>query len=237
MVFLIGKRRAADLVLKKFNKKFSTLMFTSLSLFYFFSSLSILTSLFVITTKNPVFSILFLILSFANVSCLLFLFNFEFLPIAFLVIYVGAIAVLFLFVLMMLNIKLAELQENYSSFIPVAAVFGVVFLVELLFLFRAEFVFLDVPSQNSLFFLSEFIEVSSNNLSFSHFFGLNSNLKTIAFSIFNDHLFAFLIAGYILLLALVVAIILTIQKSFVSKTQNVYSQILADYNNTVVNYS
>lgn len=212
-------------------------MFTSLSLFYFFSSLSILTSLFVITTKNPVFSILFLILSFANVSCLLFLFNFEFLPIAFLVIYVGAIAVLFLFVLMMLNIKLAELQENYSSFIPVAAVFGVVFLVELLFLFRAEFVFLDVPSQNSLFFLSEFIEVSSNNLSFSHFFGLNSNLKTIAFSIFNDHLFAFLIAGYILLLALVVAIILTIQKSFVSKTQNVYSQILADYNNTVVNYS
>jgi len=224
-------------VLKKFNKKFSTLMFTSLSLFYFFSSLSILTSLFVITTKNPVFSILFLILSFANVSCLLFLFNFEFLPIAFLVIYVGAIAVLFLFVLMMLNIKLAELQENYSSFIPVAAVFGVVFLVELLFLFRAEFVFLDVPSQNSLFFLSEFIEVSSNNLSFSHFFGLNSNLKTIAFSIFNDHLFAFLIAGYILLLALVVAIILTIQKSFVSKTQNVYSQILADYNNTVVNYS
>jgi len=237
VVFLIGKRRAADLVLKKFNKKFSTLMFTSLSLFYFFSSLSILTSLFVITTKNPVFSILFLILSFANVSCLLFLFNFEFLPIAFLVIYVGAIAVLFLFVLMMLNIKLAELQENYSSFIPVAAVFGVVFLVELLFLFRAEFVFLDVPSQNSLFFLSEFIEVSSNNLSFSHFFGLNSNLKTIAFSIFNDHLFAFLIAGYILLLALVVAIILTIQKSFVSKTQNVYSQILADYNNTVVNYS
>lgn len=212
-------------------------MFTSLSLFYFFSSLSILTSLFVITTKNPVFSILFLILSFANVSCLLFLFNFEFLPIAFLVIYVGAIAVLFLFVLMMLNIKLAELQENYSSFIPVAAVFGVVFLVELLFLFRAEFVFLDVPSQNSLLFLSEFIEVSSNNLSFSHFFCLNSNLKTIAFSIFNDHLFAFLIAGYILLLALVVAIILTIQKSFVSKTQNVYSQILADYNNTVVNYS
>jgi NADH-quinone oxidoreductase subunit J len=212
-------------------------MFTSLSLFYFFSSLSILTSLFVITTKNPVFSILFLILSFANVSCLLFLFNFEFLPIAFLVIYVGAIAVLFLFVLMMLNIKLAELQENYSSFVPIAVIFGVVFLIELVFLFRAEFVFLNAPNQNSLLFLSEFIEVSGNSFFFDHFFGLSSNLKTIAFSIFNDHLFAFLIAGYILLLALVVAVILTIQKSFVSKTQNVYSQILADYNNTIVNYS
>jgi NADH-quinone oxidoreductase subunit J len=224
-------------VLKKLNKKSSILMFTSLSLFYFFSSLSILTSLFVITTKNPVFSILFLILSFANVSCLLFLFNFEFLPIAFLVIYVGAIAVLFLFVLMMLNIKLAELQENYSSFVPIAVIFGVVFLIELVFLFRAEFVFLNAPNQNSLLFLSEFIEVSGNSFFFDHFFGLSSNLKTIAFSIFNDHLFAFLIAGYILLLALVVAVILTIQKSFVSKTQNVYSQILADYNNTIVNYS
>jgi len=212
-------------------------MFTSLSLFYFFSSLSILTSLFVIATKNPVFSILFLILSFANVSCLLFLFNFEFLPIAFLVIYVGAIAVLFLFVLMMLNIKLAELQESYSSFIPVSVVFGVVFLIELLFLFRAEFVFLDAPNQNSLFFLAEFLQISENNVSFSYFFGLNSNLKTIALSVFNDYLLPFLIAGYVLLLALIVAIILTVQKSFVSKNQNVYSQILADYNNTIVNYS
>jgi NADH:ubiquinone oxidoreductase subunit 6 (subunit J) len=137
----------------------------------------------------------------------------------------------------MLNIKLAELQESYSSFIPVSVVFGVVFLIELLFLFRAEFVFLDTPNQNSLFFLAEFLQISENNVSFSYFFGLNSNLKTIALSVFNDHLLPFLIAGYVLLLALVVAIILTVQKSFVSKNQNVYSQILADYNNTIVNYS
>jgi NADH:ubiquinone oxidoreductase subunit 6 (subunit J) len=212
-------------------------MFTSFGLFYFFSSLSILSSLFVITTKNPVFSILFLILSFANVSCLLFLFNFEFLPIAFLVIYVGAIAVLFLFVLMMLNIKLAELQESYFSFIPISIIFGFVFLTELLFLFRSEFVFLDIFNESSLYFLAEFLDVTNSKTSLNGFFGSTPNLKTLAVSIFNDHLFSFLIAGYILLLALVAAIILTIQKTFVSRTQNIYTQILVDYNNTIINYS
>jgi NADH-quinone oxidoreductase subunit J len=116
-------------------------MLISFSLFYLFSSFAILSSLFVIFTKNPVFSILFLISTFVNVSCLLFLFNFEFLPIAFLIIYVGAIAVLFLFVLMMLNIKLAELQGNFSTLLPVAGILGLIFLLEFLFLFRVEFVF------------------------------------------------------------------------------------------------
>jgi len=224
-------------VLKKQNKMHSFLMFISFSFFYFFSSFSILSSIFVITTKNPVFSILFLILSFANVSCLLFLFNFEFLPIAFLVIYVGAIAVLFLFVLMMLNIKLAELQENHFNFLPIALLIGGVFIVEFIFLFRSEFVFIDFFNDSSLKFLLDFVDNINSDEIFPNFFGSMSNLKTIATCIFNDYLFPFLIAGYILLLALVGAIILTIQKTFISKTQNVYSQLLTDYNNTVVNYA
>ena len=211
-------------------------MSISCGLFYFFSSLSILSSFFVITTKNPVFSILFLILSFVNVSCLLFLLNFEFLPISFLIIYVGAIAVLFLFVLMMLNIKLAELQESYSSFIPISIVFTFVFLTELLFLFRSEFIFLDLFNENSITFLTEFLYVTNLKTSFSPLFGSLSNLKGLATSLFSDHLLAFLIAGYLLLLALVAAIILTLQKAFVSKAQNTYAQILADYNNTLVSY-
>jgi|TARA_B110001450_G_scaffold207241_1_gene197543 NADH-quinone oxidoreductase subunit J len=150
---------------------------------------------------------------------------------------VGAIAVLFLFVLMMLNIKLAELQESYYSFIPISLVFGFVFITELLFLFRSEFVFLDVFNESSLYFLSEFLDVSNTKVAFNGFFGTNTNIKILATSIYNDYLFAFLVAGYILLLALVAAIILTIQKTFVSKTQNIYSQILADFNNTIVNYS
>ena len=212
-------------------------MFTSFSLFYLFSSFSILSSLFVITTRNPVFSILFLIVSFCNVSCLLFLFNFEFLPIAFLVIYVGAIAVLFLFVLMMLNIKLAELQDNHSSFIPVSLVLSFLFITELLFLFRSEFVFLDIFNSQSLYFLSDLSNLPNSKIDFSSLLGSYPNLKTVAVAIFSDYLFQFLVAGYVLLLAMVAAIILTIQKTFVSKTQNIYSQVLADFENTIVNYS
>ena len=144
---------------------------------------------------------------------------------------------LFLFVLMMLNIKLAELQEDYYSFIPISFLFGCVFVTELIFLFESEFITLDVFNQNSLFFLTEFLELSTTKVMFNDVFGASPNLRTLAISIFNDYLFSFLIAGYVLLLALIAAIILTIQKAFVSKTQNVYSQILADYNNTIVNYS
>jgi NADH:ubiquinone oxidoreductase subunit 6 (subunit J) len=149
---------------------------------------------------------------------------------------VGAIAVLFLFVLMMLNIKLAELQESYSSFIPISIVFSFVFLIELLFLFRSEFVFLDLFNENSITFLTEFLCVTNLKTSFSPLFGSVSNLKGLATNLFSDHLLAFLIAGYLLLLALVAAIILTLQKAFVSKAQNTYTQILADYNNTLVSY-
>jgi len=212
-------------------------MLISFSLFYLFSSFAILSSLFVIFTKNPVFSILFLISTFANVSCLLFLFNFEFLPISFLVIYVGAIAVLFLFVLMMLNIKLAELQGNYSTLLPLAGIFGFIFLIEFLFLFRAEFVFLNNLNSVSTAFLSDVLNISTFKTSFSALFGVHSNMKTIATAIFADYLFCFIIAGYVLLLAMVAAIILTIQKTFVSKSQNIYTQLMADYQKSIVNYS
>jgi NADH-quinone oxidoreductase subunit J len=211
-------------------------MLISFSLFYLFSSFAILSSLFVISTKNPVFSILFLISTFVNVSCLLFLFNFEFLPIAFLVIYVGAIAVLFLFVLMMLNIKLAELQGNYSTMLPIAVIFGFMFLLEFLLLFRAEFVFLNNTDSVSTVFLSDILNTSIFKANFGSLLGAHGNLKTIAVAVFSHYLLPFLLAGYILLLAMVAAIILTIQKTFVSKSQNIYTQIMADYQKSIVNY-
>jgi NADH:ubiquinone oxidoreductase subunit 6 (subunit J) len=184
-----------------------------------------------------VFSILFLIFTFTNVSCLLFLFNFEFLPVAFLVIYVGAIAVLFLFVLMMLNIKLAELQESHSALLPIAGIFGFIFFIEFLFLFRTEFTFLNNINASSISFLSDILNIPTTRISFDILLGAHSNLKTIAITLFSSYLFSFIIAGYVLLLAMVAAIILTIQKSFVSKSQNVYTQIMADYQKSIINYS
>lgn len=225
------------MVLKKQNKNFNILMLISYYFFYLFSGFAVLSAFFVIFSKNPVFSVLFLIFTFTNVSCLLFLFNFEFLPVIFLIVYVGAIAVLFLFVLMMLNIKYAELQENYWVLFPVIAVFSFVFLVEFMFFSRAEFFPLHFSGDFSFSFLFDLLNISAINIKFSALFGVQNNLKALAIALFTDYLFAFLLASFLLLLAMVAAIILTIYKSFVTKSQNIYGQIMANYDKSIVSYN
>ena len=210
------------------------MMFVKYNLFIIFSAFCLTSSIFVIWTKNPIFSVLFLIFSFFNVSALLFLFNFEFLPIAFLVVYVGAVAVLFLFVLMMLNIKLAELLENYYNIVPVGLIFGFIFIYQLLFLLRFEFELFDNLDKYSVFFLSDFSNISTIK---TNFYNLNyafTNIKLLGFALFSNYLYHFLISGLVLLLAMIAAIVLTLQKNFVNKTQNVYKQILKDYNNAII---
>ena len=210
------------------------MMFVKYNLFIIFSAFCLTSSIFVIWTKNPIFSVLFLIFSFFNVSALLFLFNFEFLPIAFLVVYVGAVAVLFLFVLMMLNIKLAELLENYYNIVPVGLIFSFIFIYQLLFLLRFEFELFDNLDKYSVFFLSDFSNISTIK---TNFYNLNyafTNIKLLGFALFSNYLYHFLISGLVLLLAMIAAIVLTLQKNFVNKTQNVYKQILKDYNNAII---
>ena len=87
-------------------------------LFYMFASFALLAGIMVIRAKNPVYSVLFLILVFCNVSGLLLLINLDFFAMVFLVVYVGAIAVLFLFVVMMLNVKLSEINDNILRYLP-----------------------------------------------------------------------------------------------------------------------
>jgi|TARA_B100000683_G_C12356560_1_gene501274 NADH-quinone oxidoreductase subunit J len=156
------------------------------------------------------------------------------LPIAFLVVYVGAVAVLFLFVLMMLNIKLAELLENYYNIVPVGLIFGFIFIYQLLFLLRFEFELFDNLDKYSVFFLSDFSNISTIK---TNFYNLNyafTNIKLLGFALFSNYLYHFLISGLVLLLAMIAAIVLTLQKNFVNKTQNVYKQILKDYNNAII---
>lgn len=155
-------------------------------------------------------------------------------PIAFLVVYVGAVAVLFLFVLMMLNIKLAELLENYYNIVPVGLIFGFIFIYQLLFLLRFEFELFDNLDKYSVFFLSDFSNISTIK---TNFYNLNyafTNIKLLGFALFSNYLYHFLISGLVLLLAMIAAIVLTLQKNFVNKTQNVYKQILKDYNNAII---
>jgi NADH-quinone oxidoreductase subunit J len=205
-------------------------------LFFIFATLSITSSIFVIISKNPIFSVLFLVLTFANVSSLLFLFDLEFLPASFIVIYVGAIGVLFLFVLMMLNIKLAELKDSYSNTLPFSALLGVFFICELMCLLRFEINIIDIFNESSMIFLSDFTNVTVTNHYFLHLYTAFSNVKTISYALFSNYIYCFLLSGVVLLLAMIASIVLTLQKNFVSKTQDIYNQTLKDYNTALVNY-
>lgn len=99
-----------------------------------FCLLSLLCSTMVIISKNPIHSILYLILVFCNVTFVLIILGIEFIAIIFLIVYVGAIAVLFLFVVMMLNIKILELDEVFWKYIPVGLIISSIFLFQLFFL-------------------------------------------------------------------------------------------------------
>ena len=204
--------------------------------FCLFSSLALVSAILVIASKNPVYSVLFLILSFCNVSALLFLLNLEFLPITFLVVYVGAIAVLFLFVLMMLNIKLTELKAENAHFLPVACLLGVVFVLELFVMIRLEFLPLTFSFVHSPF-LSDFANSNASFIDFPLFYLNESNMRSLGQILFVEYWLQFIIVGYILLFAMVGAIVLTLQKKFLSKSQNVYFQILRNFNSCVSFYA
>jgi len=147
--------------------------------------------------------------------------------------YVGAVAVLFLFVLMMLNIKLAELTQSYFSVIPIGIAFGIIFVYQLLFLLRFEFEIIENLDYKSITFLLDFATISKLKNEFFTLQNSFSNIKTLAFAFFSNFLFHFLVAGMVLLLAMIAAIVLTLQKQFVSKNQNVYNQILKDFNYSI----
>jgi NADH-ubiquinone oxidoreductase chain 6 len=109
-------------------------------LFCLFSSIALISGIMVITARNPVHSVLFLILVFCNAAGLLILLNLDFFAMIFLVVYVGAIAVLFLFVVMMLNIKVTEVNENRLRYLPIGGLIGILFLFEILVVIDNDFI-------------------------------------------------------------------------------------------------
>ena len=100
--------------------------------FYLFAGITLASALMVIASKNPVHSVLFLILAFVNAAGLFLLMGAEFLAMILIVVYVGAVAVLFLFVIMMLDVDFAQLSEGFIEYLPIGLVVGGIFLFELL---------------------------------------------------------------------------------------------------------
>jgi NADH:ubiquinone oxidoreductase subunit 6 (subunit J) len=130
----------------------------------------------------------------------------------------------------MLNLKLAELIDTYSNLMPIGFFIGCFFIYQFLFLFRFSFGFLNCFDESSLIFLSDFV---NSFVTSTEFFNINStlsNLRIIGLVIFSDFLFHFLAASMVLLLAMIAVIVLTLQKHYVSKTQNIYKQVLKDHN-------
>lgn len=180
--------------------------------FVFFSFLSIFSSFCVILSKNPLHSVIFLIFVFCNVVLILLLQGIDFLAMVFLIVYIGAIAVLFLFVVYMLNIKLIEINELNWQYL-----FG---LFVSLFFFSI-FMFLFFKTQNFDFYNFE------SNLNF--FVWLNvlfdiQNLRILALILYLDYYIIFIIIGLILLVAMLGAIVLTSKRTFFLKEQQIFQQ-------------
>ena len=191
-----------------------------LFLFYFFSLLSLISGLFVILSKNPVHSVLFLILVFCSSAGLLLLLDIEFLAMIFLVVYVGAIAVLFLFVVMMLNIKILEITEGFFKYLPISFFVGIIFLIEILLIIK-KLGFNDLLYNNYVLF------------DFYLFYKIVNNIQLLGELLYFDYFLLFLISSVILLVAMIGSIILTLNQKLIIKRQNIYTQLARNVNSAI----
>mgnify|MGYP001496092543 FL=1 len=171
--------------------------------FYLFAGICCLAGLMVVSSRNPVHSVLFLILAFFNAAGLFILLNAEFLAMLLVVVYVGAVAVLFLFVVMMLDINYSELREGFQKYRSLGLLIGAVLLVEL---------------------FATFFEYSGNVKSLPSP-GAVHNTKALGQVIYTDYIYLFQLAGLILLVAMIGAIALTLRKR-----SGVRKQVIADQN-------
>lgn len=193
-----------------------------LFLFDLFAIIIIASSTCVVSSKNPIHSVLFLILTFCSASALLLLIEVEFIAMMFIMVYVGAIAVLFLFVVMMLNTKLAEFHVNMVRYLPLGATIGFLFLTQVYFLLYSD---LNPIPEHQLYSIIEYQDwsIHSNSL---------TNVQSLGQIIYTYYFFLFLLASMILLLAMIAAIVLTIFKREEVRRQDIYHQVTSDFNHT-----
>lgn len=198
-------------------------------LFYLFSSLTLLSGILVIQARNPVHSVLFLILVFFNAAGLLVLLNLDFFAMIFLVVYVGAIAVLFLFVVMMLNIKLAEINENRLRYLPIGGLLGLLFLFEILLIVDNDLI--PLLFYENISAVTEYREL--NFLDWSNTIHTVPNIQAIGNILYTYYFYFFLLSSIILLVAMIGAIVLTMQKGIRIKRQQVFLQNTRDFAKTI----
>ena len=176
--------------------------------FYVFAAIAILSGFMVISARNPVHSVLFLILAFFNAAALFLLMGAEFLALILVIVYVGAVAVLFLFVVMMLDIDFEELRKGAARYLPIGALIGVVLLAELLLVMLGlgvtapEGAAVAAPAPSGV-----------------------TNTEALGRILYTDYIYLFQAAGMILLVAMIGAIVLTHRTRKGVKKQNISRQV------------
>ncbi len=179
-------------------------------LFYVFSGILVMSALAVISAKNPVHSVFFLILTFFNAAGLFVLLGAEYIAMTLVIVYVGAVAVLFLFVVMMLNINFEKLRAGFISYLPLGILVALVLFVEI----------------GSLLYLSILTPatVAPAALPIPDAASM-ANARAIGMVLYTDYLIAFQLSGLILLVAMIGAIVLTLRHRLGVKRQNITKQL------------
>lgn len=178
--------------------------------FYVFAAILIASAVMVVTSRNPVHSVLFLILAFFNAAALFLIAGAEFLAMILVIVYVGAVAVLFLFIVMMLDIDFGRMREGLQRYAPIGAVIGGILFLELLFVF------------GSWQFAPDAAALRLNPAPG----GEVTNTEALGRLIYTDYIYLFQIAGLILLVAMIGAIVLTLRdKPANSKRQDIAVQV------------
>lgn len=182
--------------------------------FYLFSVLALLGSIGVITSKNPVYAVLWLIFVFCNTSGLLILLGAEFLAFLLVIVYAGAVAILFLFVVMMLNIKsdnLVLVKTRTILNIPIYVIIAFIFIID----------------------LSIIIVMGFGNYCPIHYEKNNLDIKAIGRVLYTEYALPFQLSGIILLIAMIGCVVLTVRKRSGVKRQDHYSQINRNRNSSI----
>ena len=177
--------------------------------FYLFASICVASAFMVIAAKNPVHSVLYLILAFVNAAGLFVLLGAEFLAMILVVVYVGAVAVLFLFVVMMLDVDFARLRQGFLQYLPVGGTIGAILLIELVLIVGAWTVGTGVPRT-----LEAPIPAPE----------AITNTEALGLVLYTRYIYYFQAAGIVLLIAMIGAIVLTLQHRPGVRRQNIAEQ-------------
>lgn len=185
--------------------------------FYLFSFITIASSLAVISSKNTIHAVFFLILDFVSVSCLFIMLGAEYLGMLTLIVYVGAVAVLFLFVVMMLNVNLGDLKSGFLSYLPFGGFIGLVLLIEIVLMI------------GTWKYKDTFIKTSQINISNDL-----SNTEAIGNVLYTEYFHYFQISGLILLVAMIGAILLTYRRKDNLKRQDITTQVSRERSDSIL---